>query len=65
MINSYAAKAFGTAGRSGVPMPNIPQASSLWGPLSKAWAKSTSGPKATPAKKAFSAAQDKIQKAIG
>lgn len=64
-VGGQVAKAFGTAGRSGVPMPNIPQASSVWGPLSKAWAKSTSGPKATPAKKAFSAAQDKIEKAIG
>jgi arabinogalactan oligomer/maltooligosaccharide transport system substrate-binding protein len=64
-VGGQLAKAFGTAGRGGVPMPNIPQASSVWGPLSKAWAKSTSGPKATPAKKAFSAAQDKIQKALG
>lgn len=64
-IGGQLAKAFGTAGRNGVPMPNIPQASSVWGPLSKAWAKSTRGPNATPAKKAFSTAKDKIEKAIG
>ena len=64
-IGGRLAQAFGTSGVDGVPMPNIPQASSVWGPLSTAWAKSTSGPGATPAKKAFSAAQDEIQKAIG
>jgi arabinogalactan oligomer/maltooligosaccharide transport system substrate-binding protein len=64
-IGGQLAKAFRTAGRNGVPMPNIPQASSVWGPLSKAWAKSTRGPNATPAKKAFSTAKDKIEKALG
>ena len=64
-IGGRLAQAFGTAGVDGVPMPNIPQAASVWGPLSAAWATSTSGPNATSAKKAFAAARDAIQKAIG
>ena len=64
-IGGRLAQAFGTAGVDGVPMPNISQAASVWGPLSTAWATSTSGPDATPAKKAFAAAQNEIKKAIG
>lgn len=64
-IGGRLAQAFGTAGVDGVPMPNISQAASVWGPLSTAWATSTSGPDATPAKKAFAAAQNAIKKAIG
>lgn len=64
-IGGRLAQAFGTAGVDGVPMPNIPQAGSVWGPLSSAWAAATSGPDAISAKKAFAAAQAEIQKAIG
>lgn len=64
-IGGRLAQAFGTAGVDGVPMPNISQAASVWGPLNTAWATSTSGPDATPAKKAFAAAQNAIKKAIG
>ncbi len=64
-IGGRLAQAFGTAGVDGIPMPNISQAASAWGPLSTAWATSTSGPDATPAKKAFAAAQNEIKKAIG
>ena len=34
---------FGQAGTGGVPMPNIPQMSSVWTDLGGAWVKSTKG----------------------
>ena len=34
---------FGKAGAGGVPMPNIPQMSSVWSDLGGAWVKSTKG----------------------
>lgn len=50
-------RAIGNAGANGVTMPNAPQAAVLWAPYAQAWTDSTKGPKSTPAKKAFRAAQ--------
>ncbi len=50
-------RAIGNAGADGVPMPNVPQAGVLWEPYALAWLESTAGAKATPAMKAFRAAQ--------
>ena len=36
-------KRFGAASKGGVPMPNIPQMSSVWGDLGAAWVRSTKG----------------------
>lgn len=58
------AAAFKGAGVQGTPYPNIPQAAAVWKPLGKAWAVSTSGPEATPAKTAFKAAQDEVTAAL-
>jgi arabinogalactan oligomer/maltooligosaccharide transport system substrate-binding protein len=57
-------KAIGNAGTNGVPMPNIAQAGSVWEPYGTAWSASTSGPSATPAKKAFMIAQRAAKAAI-
>ena len=58
-------KQFGAAGAGGVPMPNIPQMSSVWSDLSGAWAKSTKGSGATKARIAFSRAARNIANRIG
>lgn len=50
-------RAIGNAGVAGVPMPNAPEAGTLWAPYATAWAASTSGDTATPAKRAFRIAQ--------
>lgn len=55
----------GLAGADGVPFPNIPQAASVWGPYGSAWLTSTSGAEATPAKDAFTAAQEAVKAALG
>lgn len=57
-------RAIGAAGADGVPMPNVPQAGVLWGPYATAWTESTKGAKATPAKKAFRAAQREAKAAL-
>lgn len=57
--------AFGASGLAGVPIPNVPQMDSVWGPLGKAWATSTSGATAVPAKQAFAEAQAAVQTSIG
>lgn len=57
--------AIGLAGVDGVPVPNIPQMTSVWGPYGGAWISSTAGTGATPAKDAFTAASDAVTKAIG
>lgn len=57
--------AFGASGLAGVPIPNVPQMDSVWGPLGKAWATSTAGAAAVPAKQSFADAQTTIQAAIG
>lgn len=59
------AEAFKTAAKDGVPMPNIPEATTAWGPLGRAWASSTKGKGATKAKKAFTAAQTEVVGALG
>ena len=58
-------KAFGAASSGGVPMPNIPQMASVWQDLAAAWARSTKGAGATPARKSFTAAQKSIAQKIG
>jgi arabinogalactan oligomer/maltooligosaccharide transport system substrate-binding protein len=56
---------FGAAGKGGVPMPNIPQMSSVWSDLGAAWVKSTKGAGATKAVNAFKAAARSIADKIG
>jgi arabinogalactan oligomer / maltooligosaccharide transport system substrate-binding protein len=56
---------FGAAGKGGVPMPNIPQMSSVWSDLGGAWVKSTKGAGATKARTAFSVAARNIANKIG
>lgn len=56
---------FGKAGVGGVPMPNIPQMSSVWSELGTAWVKSTKGAGATPARRAFTVAARNIANKIG
>ena len=56
---------FGVAGAGGVPMPNIPQMSSVWSDLGGAWVKSTKGAGATKARTAFSTAARNIANKIG
>ena len=58
-------KAFGAASQGGVPMPNIPQMSSVWQDLGAAWVRSTKGAGSTPARKSFIAAQKSIALKIG
>jgi len=56
---------FGSAGAGGVPMPNIPQMSSVWTDLGAAWVKSTKGAGAVRARVAFSTAARNIANKIG
>ena len=56
---------FGRAGAGGVPMPNIPQMSSVWEELGGAWLKSTRGSGATKARSAFTVAARNIRNKIG
>ena len=56
---------FGKAGIGGVPMPNIPQMSSVWSELAGAWVKSTQGAGATKARVAFTIASRNIANKIG
>ena len=56
---------FGKAGAGGVPMPNIPQMSSVWTDLGAAWVKSTKGAGAVKARTAFSTAARNIANKIG
>jgi arabinogalactan oligomer / maltooligosaccharide transport system substrate-binding protein len=56
---------FGRAGSGGVPMPNIPQMSSVWSDLGGAWVKATKGSGATKARIAFSTAARNIANKIG
>ncbi|MDD2857487.1 MAG: extracellular solute-binding protein [Candidatus Nanopelagicales bacterium] len=57
-------RAFGAAGALGVPIPNIPQMQSVWGPLGTAWAASTRGAGASPPVAAFTSAQAAVTAAI-
>ncbi len=56
---------FGKAGTGGIPMPNIPQMSSVWSDLGGAWVKSTKGAGATKARTAFRTAARNIANKIG
>ena len=58
-------KAFGAASAGGVPMPNIPQMSSVWQDLGAAWVRSTKGAGSIPALKSFIGAQKSIAQKIG
>jgi arabinogalactan oligomer/maltooligosaccharide transport system substrate-binding protein len=57
-------RAIGNAGVDGVPMPNVPEAATLWAPYATAWSTSTSGKSATPAKKAFKTAQREVNRGL-
>ena len=63
-VNDPILKQFGKAGVGGVPMPNIPQMSSVWQDLGQAWVRSTKGSGATPARTAFALAQKNIRDKI-
>jgi len=56
---------FGKAGQGGVPMPNIPQMSSVWSDLGQAWVRSTKGTGAMPAARSFIVAARAISYKIG
>jgi maltose-binding protein MalE len=56
---------FGAAGKGGVPMPNIPQMSSVWSDLGAAWVRSTKGSGAMPAARSFKGAARSIAAKIG
>jgi arabinogalactan oligomer/maltooligosaccharide transport system substrate-binding protein len=56
---------FSAASKGGVPMPNIPQMSSVWSDLGQAWVKSTKGSGATPAATAFKTAARAIADKMG
>jgi maltose-binding protein MalE len=56
---------FGAAGKGGVPMPNIPQMSSVWSDLGAAWVRSTKGSGAMPAVRSFKGAARSIAAKIG
>jgi arabinogalactan oligomer/maltooligosaccharide transport system substrate-binding protein len=56
---------FGKAGKGGVPMPNIPQMSSVWSDLGQAWVRSTKGAGAMPAARSFKGAARAIGYKIG
>ncbi len=64
-VNDPVLAMFGKAGIGGVPMPNIPQMSSVWSELGGAWVKATKGPGATPARVAFVTAARNIADKIG
>jgi arabinogalactan oligomer/maltooligosaccharide transport system substrate-binding protein len=64
-VNDAILKQFGAAGVGGVPMPNIPQMSSVWSDLGGAWVKATKGSGATKARVAFSTAARNIANKIG
>jgi|688.fasta_scaffold293399_1 maltose-binding protein MalE len=58
-------KQFAAAGKGGVPMPNIPEMSSVWGDLGTAWTNVFKGADATPARTAFRTAGKNIVAKIG
>jgi arabinogalactan oligomer/maltooligosaccharide transport system substrate-binding protein len=63
-VNDAVLKQFGAAGAGGVPMPNIPQMSSVWEELGGAWLKSTNGT-STLARPTFTTAARNIRNKIG
>lgn len=64
-IQSSVQSRFGKAGLGGVPIPNLPQMSSVWTDLGLAWIKSTQGVGATRARVAFKAAAHNIAEKTG
>ena len=56
---------FSKASKGGVPMPNIPQMSSVWGDLGQAWVRSTKGTGSMPAARSFKGAARSIADKIG
>jgi arabinogalactan oligomer / maltooligosaccharide transport system substrate-binding protein len=56
---------FSSASKGGVPMPNIPQMSSVWSDLGQAWVRSTKGAGAMPAARSFKGAARAIADKIG
>jgi maltose-binding protein MalE len=56
---------FSKASKGGVPMPNIPQMSSVWGDLGQAWVRSTKGAGSMPAARSFKGAARSIADKIG
>jgi maltose-binding protein MalE len=56
---------FSAAGKGGVPMPNIPQMSSVWSDLGAAWVRSTKGAGAMAASRSFKGAARSIADKIG
>jgi arabinogalactan oligomer/maltooligosaccharide transport system substrate-binding protein len=64
-IDDALLKQFAAAGKGGVPMPNIPEMSSVWGDLGTAWTNVFKGADATPAKTAFRTAGKNIKAKIG
>lgn len=56
---------FSAASKGGVPMPNIPQMSSVWGDLGQAWVRSTKGAGSMPAARSFKGAARSITDKIG
>ena len=56
---------FRIASKGGVPMPNIPQMSSVWSDLGQAWVRSTKGAGAMPAARSFKGAARAIADKIG
>lgn len=63
--SSRLSQAFATAGKTGIAVPNVPQAALAWGPIGQAWVSSTKGADATGARRAFTKAQEQVQAAIG
>jgi arabinogalactan oligomer / maltooligosaccharide transport system substrate-binding protein len=63
-VNDAVLRQFGAAGVGGVPMPNIPQMSSVWEELGGAWLKSTNGT-STLARPTFTTAARNIRNKIG
>ena len=63
-VNNSVLAQFGRAGAGGVPMPNIPQMSSVWEELGGAWLKATNGT-STAARPTFATAARNIRNKIG
>ncbi len=63
-VNNPVLAQFGRAGAGGVPMPNIPQMSSVWEELGGAWLKATNGT-STAARPTFATAARNIRNKIG
>ncbi len=63
--NDPVLREFSAASKGGVPMPNIPQMSSVWSDLGQAWVRSTKGAGAMPAARSFKGAARAIADKIG